>query len=135
MFRPANKFQHFLSKPISLCGIRPIIVDSYIDPVRHEESDGKSGIGPFRCPDAILPSDFINPLERKLSGNAFPLLTRPFPLFMHVIAIEYCLFRGFQRVADSYVDGIDDGDAGGEFVEVSAADKIGDKGIEGKRAQ
>ena len=33
------------------------------------------------------------------------------------------------------MDGIDDGDAGGEFVEVGAADKIGDEGIDGQRAQ
>ena len=39
---------------------------------------------------------------------------------MHVMAIEGCLFRGFERVADAHVDGIDDGDAGGEFTEVGA---------------
>jgi hypothetical protein len=33
------------------------------------------------------------------------------------------------------VDGIDDGDAGGEFAEICAADKIGDEGIDGKRAE
>ena len=45
------------------------------------------------------------------------------------------LFGGFQRVADAYVDGIDHGDAGGEFAEVGAADEIGDEGVDGKRAQ
>ena len=62
-------------------------------------------------------------------------MNRPSSLFMHVMAVERCLFRGFERVADAHVDGIDDGDAGGEFVEVGAADKIGDEGVDGKRAQ
>ncbi len=33
------------------------------------------------------------------------------------------------------MDGIGDGDAGGEFVEVGGADKIGDEVIDGQRAQ
>jgi len=44
-------------------------------------------------------------------------------------------FRINQRESDAHVDGIDDGDAGSEFVEVRAADKIDDKGVDGKRAQ
>ena len=74
-------------------------------------------------------------LKRKYSGNAFPLLNRPSSLFMHVIAHERRLFCGFQRVADAHVDGVDDGDAGGEFAEIRSADKIGDEGIDGQRAQ
>ena len=34
-----------------------------------------------------------------------------------------------------HVAGVDDGDAGGEFVEVCTADKIGDEGVDGKRTQ
>ena len=48
---------------------------------------------------------------------------------MHVIATDGCLFRGFERVADAHVDGIDDGDAGGEFIQVGSADKIGDESV------
>lgn len=33
------------------------------------------------------------------------------------------------------MDGIDDGDAGGESVEVGAADEIGYEGVDGQRAQ
>jgi hypothetical protein len=33
------------------------------------------------------------------------------------------------------VNGIDDGDAGGELAEIGATDKISDEGIDGKRAQ
>jgi hypothetical protein len=33
------------------------------------------------------------------------------------------------------MDGIDDSDAAGEFAEICAADKIGDEGVDGKRAQ
>jgi hypothetical protein len=51
------------------------------------------------------------------------------------MAVEGCLFRGFQRVADAHVDTIDDGDACGGFVEVGAADKIADEGVDGQRAQ
>ena len=39
------------------------------------------------------------------------------------------------RRPDTYAGGIDDRDAGGEFAEVGAADKIGDEGVDGKRAQ
>jgi hypothetical protein len=39
------------------------------------------------------------------------------------------------RGPDSDVDGIDDGDAGGESVEVGAADEIGYEGVDGQRAQ
>ena len=54
---------------------------------------------------------------------------------MYVMAVERCLFGGSQRVADTHVDGIDDGDAGGEFAEVRSADKIGDESVDGQRAQ
>ena len=54
---------------------------------------------------------------------------------MHVPVIELYLFRGFERVADAHVGGIDDGDAGGESAKIGAADKIGDEGVDGQRAQ
>jgi hypothetical protein len=36
------------------------------------------------------------------------------------------------RGPNSDMDGINDGNAGGEFPEVRAADKVGDKGVHGK---
>jgi hypothetical protein len=50
-------------------------------------------------------------------------------------SIARYLFRVFERVADAHMGGIEDGDAGGEFVEACAADKIGDEGIDGNWTQ
>lgn len=45
------------------------------------------------------------------------------------------LFRGFLWVSGTHVDRIDDGDTGGELVQIGAADKTGDESIDGERAQ
>jgi len=45
------------------------------------------------------------------------------------------LFRINLRESDAHVYGITDGDAGREFVEIRAADKIDDEGVDGQRAQ
>ncbi len=47
----------------------------------------------------------------------------------------FALFAGLLWVTDAHVDGIDDGDAAGEFVEVGAPDKIGNEGVDGEGAQ
>ena len=128
-----------------------------MDPGSHKGSDGNSPIGPITIRDAIPRTkcsktaerekggnafpvyfhllELFAGLKRKYTGNPFPLLNRPSSLFMHVMAIDRCLFRGFERIPDAHVDGIDDGDAGGKFLEVCAVDKIGDEGVDGQRAQ
>ena len=45
------------------------------------------------------------------------------------------LVRVLEQAADSDADGVDDGDASGEFIKVCARDKTSDESVGGKRAQ
>jgi hypothetical protein len=84
----------------------------------HGSLDGNSRIGAYQSETQYLR---FSALESAIFNNRA----------RHKIG--ECLLGSFLRVSDPHVDGIDDGDAGGEFVEVGAADEIGDEVVHGNR--
>jgi hypothetical protein len=60
---------------------------------------------------------------------------RGFARIARVAMIWLILFCGSQRIPDAHVNGIDDGDAGGEFFQIGAPDKIRDEFIDGNGAE